>query len=179
MQARDYIELLLLIASFILATISVTTVIITIRQNNKMIKSSTRPYIVALTRTTIFKDQRFYIVIKNFGNAGATIKKMNCSFDLSKASFIEGKTPFNYIKGTFLAPGQSISCCLNTDVFKREHVESFVIELEYGDEKDSYEQQFPINYWGYVENANIRASSKDNELEIISFTLQDLVEKQF
>ena len=65
MQIRDYIELFVLIMSLILATISVGTIIITVRQNSKMIMNSTRPYVVALAQITNFQNPNFYLVIKN------------------------------------------------------------------------------------------------------------------
>ena len=47
MSISDTINVVLCILSFVLAVISVIAVLITIRQNNKMIQNSTRPYITA------------------------------------------------------------------------------------------------------------------------------------
>ena len=48
MDLATKVNVALCILSFILATISVVTVVITLRQNNKMISESTRPYITIL-----------------------------------------------------------------------------------------------------------------------------------
>ena len=54
MSISDWINVVLCILSFVLAAVSVVTVIITIRQNNRMIQNSTRPYIVLTIATTFF-----------------------------------------------------------------------------------------------------------------------------
>ena len=43
MEISDWINVILCILSFILAAISVITVVITLKQNSKMIENSTRP----------------------------------------------------------------------------------------------------------------------------------------
>ena len=52
MEVSDWINVILCILSFILAVISVITVIITLKQNSKMIKNSTRPYVVVYKNIT-------------------------------------------------------------------------------------------------------------------------------
>ena len=56
MQITDWINVILCILSFALAIISVITVIITLRQNNKMIENTRRPYIVIYGRVTDFQN---------------------------------------------------------------------------------------------------------------------------
>lgn len=67
MEISDWINAVLCILSFLLATISVVTVIMTLKQNTKMIENSTRPYIVAYGRYTNFQDPQYYLIIKNMG----------------------------------------------------------------------------------------------------------------
>ena len=54
MTVSDWINLSLSILSFILAVISVVTVVITLRQNHKMIEESNRPYITVYGDETNF-----------------------------------------------------------------------------------------------------------------------------
>ena len=46
MTTEEIINLILCILSFLLAAISVVTVILTLKQNNKMLEASVRPYVV-------------------------------------------------------------------------------------------------------------------------------------
>lgn len=65
MTVSDMINLGLAIASFLLATISIVTVIITLLQNKKMIENSTRPYITVMYETiTRPAELCRYIVLK-------------------------------------------------------------------------------------------------------------------
>ena len=50
-------------------------------------------------------------------------------------------------------------------------------EIEYNSGSKVYLENFSINYEAFTKNVQTRASTKDKELKIISYTLQDLVEK--
>lgn len=179
MQISDWINITLCVLSFILAAISVVTVVITLKQNHQMIKNSTRPYIVAMPQMTNFQEPLFYLVIKNFGASGATVKGMTCNVDLSTLSYREELIPFNNIKNTFIAPGQMLSCSLDSHKFKENGIKDFEVVLKYSDGIEVYEEKFIINYKAYVENVHVRAATEGKELRTISYTLQDMVEKNF
>lgn len=179
MQITDWINVVLCVFSFLLAAISVVTVVITLRQNHRMIQNSTRPYITAFAQVTNFQEPTFYLILKNFGTSGAVIEKLESSIELNQVSFREEMTPFNHIEGTFLAPGQTITSCLCSKKFKEMQIREFTIKLKYNDGVNSYKQECPINYKAYIENVNVRAATKDKELRTISYALQDLVEKHF
>lgn len=178
MTVSDWINATLCVLSFILAAISVIAVVLTLKQNNKMIKNSTRPYVSVVCQVTNFQSPAFYLVLKNYGNSGAEIKSFKSSIDLSQYSFHTECTPFGMIEGTFIAPNQSILCNLDTIKLARE-VEAFEVEIEYTDGINTFCELYPINFKAYTQNVQTRASTKDKELKIISYTLQDLVEKQF
>lgn len=122
---------------------------------------------------------RLFILFKRLGASGATIDKFESSIDLNQVSFRKEITPFNNIEGTFLAPGQTITSSLCAQDFTKRGIREFKIKLNYNDGINSYEQECPINYKAYIENVIVRADTKDKELHIISYALQDLVEKQF
>ena len=61
MLVTDLINLILCILSFLLAAISVVTVVITLRQNHKMIQNSTRPYVIALLKSQTFSIRLFIL----------------------------------------------------------------------------------------------------------------------
>ena len=56
MDTSTIVNIILCVLSFILAAISVVTVVITLRQNNKMIEESTRPVIKSEMIEIIWKD---------------------------------------------------------------------------------------------------------------------------
>lgn len=86
MDIATKVNIGLCILSFILAVISVVTVVIILRQNSKMLESSTRPY-VSIYFQPLFDTN--YLVLKNFGNSTAKVEddcKKAIEFDLSKFS---------------------------------------------------------------------------------------------
>lgn len=103
------VNLALAIGSFVLAAVSVITVIITLLQNNKMLKESTRPYITIYIDSITICEQTSFFVLKNFGHSVATITHFEYDDCLKKAKQINGllNDQFDYVKGITLAPGQS------------------------------------------------------------------------
>ena len=179
MNCSDYINIILCILSFFLAVISVVTVVLTLKQNQKMIENSTRPYVVATGQVTFFQDPAFYLVLKNYGNSGAKIINFDCSIDLSKYSYSNTVTPFANINNTFIAPKQSIVCTLDNRKMARDNVNVFQVEICYSNSIDIYKDICTVNFSAYADNVHTRAATEGKELKIISYTLQDLVEKHF
>ena len=177
MDTATRVNIILCILSFILAAISVITVVITIRQNNRMIKNSTRPYVVMTMDSTNFQGVSTYLVLKNYGNTGAIIKSIKYDIDISEYSMVSGFIPFNHIENMLLAPGQRIIVLVNADKLKNNNISSFTASIEYTDGKEGYKEDCVINFAAYSEKVYLRASTKDKELKIISYTLQDMAEK--
>lgn len=177
MEISDWINVILCILSFVLAVISVITVIITLKQNSKMIKNSTRPYIVAYKNITYFKDTNYYIILKNFGQTGAVIEKFECNIDLQKYPHLDKDRIFEHIEGIFIAPQQSVMGCIDTVKLFEDGIDIIDITITYSDGTNRYKETYKINFLADTDTAKSRASTDGKELKIISYTLQDFVEK--
>lgn len=121
MDISTIINTVLSILSFILALISIVTVVITLRQNHTMIENATRPYICVYGESINTGKQAFYLVIKNFGYSPATITKFSYEPDLSKRYGI-ANVPRDFlsdISKCTLAPGQSKICKLGRFVISK------------------------------------------------------------
>ena len=77
------VNIILCILSFILALISVITVVITLKQNNKMLESSTRPVLSLYTTQINTGSPVLYFVVKNFGGSTAVIKSIESNHDFT------------------------------------------------------------------------------------------------
>lgn len=176
MLISDVINIILCILSFVLAVISVITVVITLKQNHKMIENSTRPYIVMYSNSTYFQNVKYYLILKNYGNTGATIKEFRCNIDLLEYCFGE-KRPFEHIIGTFVAPQQSFMVCIDSVKLYENKIEMIEFNIKYSDGIKDYNENYQINFLADTDSCLSRASTKDKELKIISYTLQDMVEK--
>ena len=179
MNTSDIIYLSLSVLSSLLCIISIVTVIITIRQNRKMIENSTRPYITAYGKNTNFQNADFYLIIKNFGQTGATITDFSCDIDLSQ--YVKSHPTQNYIfdciDGLFLAPNQSLQIQFRKEELCQKTLQNFEIKLQYKSDLKRYAQAFFINFDALASIPLSRASTEGKELKIISYALQDVAEK--
>ena len=176
LSTDNVISLFGVIASLITSLVAIIISVITLKQNSRMISESTRPYVVMYSQSTNFQSPSLYLVLKNFGQSGATITKLECDFDLSLWSGINNKTPFSNFEGVFIAPGQSFLTNLYTaKVFEDPHPITF--KISYKSEKKSYSDSFTINPSSLSDLVKSRAATDGKDLKIISYTLQDLVEK--
>lgn len=78
MSISDIINCVLCILSFILAAVSVVTVVVTLKQNNKMLEADARPYVVAYFSYDEYAPNLF-LCIRNFGKTAAIIDKLTIS----------------------------------------------------------------------------------------------------
>lgn len=109
MDFSTKVNIVLCILSFVLAAVSVVTVVITLRQNNRMIAESTRPYITIYLDTITICEQTSYFVLKNFGHCAANITRFEYDKCLktTKQKSSLNQEQFDCVRGITLAPGQS------------------------------------------------------------------------
>ena len=176
LSASSAISLIGILASLLASLIAIGVSLASIKQNSKMIEESSRPYVVIYGNTTNFQSPNFYLILKNFGQSGAVIDSITCNCDLSKYSYTPQYVPFANIAGTMVAPGQTYIYGL--DVRKLyENPFLLTFEIKYSANKKKYRESFTINPKALSDSVITRASTSNKELKIISYTLQDLVEK--
>lgn len=175
METATVVNIILSILSFVLAVISVVTVVITLRQNNKMIEDSTRPVV------SIYNDQintgniLFYLVVKNFGQSPAYITKFESDFDFKgKYGIRNDKDYLKELNHSVLAPGQSRICTL--DYKKIDKDVTFTIEYHSGAGK-VYTDRFTVDLKAGVNMPVGKNATENKELRAISYTLQEMLQK--
>ena len=169
MDLSTKINLTLSISSFVLAAISVITVVITLLQNSKMIENSTRPYLCIYGQCINTGHSQFYLVLKNFGASAATVTKFQSSFDLSE--FKSSRTFIEEIRNTTIAPGQSRICLLEYETIP----DNITFDLEYKSGKRNFSETFSGNIKAATAMLSEKASK--NDLRNISYTLQEMLQK--
>lgn len=125
------VNIILSVLSFALAATSVITVVITLKQNNKMLESSSRPYVVAYL---VYQEapSHIYLCIKNFGKTSALVKslKFEPKFSLYK------KTSNELMNNTMLAPNQQLHFLVSDEDKEkiiRENGFDFSVDIQYQD----------------------------------------------
>lgn len=131
MDIAIVVNIILSVLSFALAAISVITVVITLRQNNKMLEADSRPYVVAYL---VYQEapSHIYLCIKNFGKTSAVVNSLKIEPELS----LHQKTSNELMNDTMLAPNQQVHfLVLNEDKDKiiHENVFEFSVDITYVD----------------------------------------------
>lgn len=175
MDLSTKVNIVLCILSFLLAAISVITVVITLRQNHKMIENSTRPYICVYGESINSGSPCFYLVVKNFGTSPATITNFKADPNLSKCYGLQNSS-HDYLQDvskTTLAPGQSRICRLDYS----EVPNSIKFYVEYRSGKKIYSDCFETNIKSGSAMPTSKVDTNGKELRTISYTLQEMLQK--
>ena len=175
MDTSTIVNIILCVLSFILAAISVVTVVITLRQNNKMIEESTRPVISVYTDEINAGNPFFYLIVKNFGKSPAYITKFEYDFDFKGCYKIRNDR--DYLEGlnnAVLAPGQSRICTL--DYAKIDKEVTFTLEYK-KKKKKVYSDKFTIDLKAGVSMPYGKVATEGKELRTISYALQEMLQK--
>lgn len=177
MDISTLTNIILSILSFILAAISVITVIITLRQNNKMIEESTRPIIAVYTDEINAGIPYFYLVVKNFGQSPAYFTKFDYDYDFSNCYISSNQKDYlRTLEKAVLAPGQSKICVLDYKKINTENNVTFTINYDSGANK-SYSDTITIDLKAGVSMPYGKVATEGEELRTISFALQEMLQK--
>lgn len=177
MNIGDWINLILCVLSFALAAISVVTVVITLKQNNKMIESSTRAYVTVSGQSINVQSSEFMIVIKNYGQSNALIEKIEFNMSLKPYMYALDIEPFEAISNTTLCPNQNIVCNLDPVKMGKDNVKTIDCSIIYISNGKRYVETQTINFDALCKNVITKASTEGKELKIISYAIQEMIKK--
>ena len=168
MSCSDIIQIISIISSSILSIIAIVISVLTLVQNHKIIFESNKPNIVIFSKVISFSSPYTYLILKNFGNSGATLLNVESNKDLK--SFFD-RVPFKNLKNTFIAPNQSFIYPLLPDVELNKTI-SFTINYKYLNKK--YSENCTVTFEHYKDIAYTKVhSSKD--IKELSDVLQEMV----
>lgn len=97
------VNIILSVFSFLLAAIYVVTVVLTLKQNNKLLEANSRPYVVAYFVYEEYSTN-YYFCVQNFGNTSAIIQSISLKPDIR----IYKKSCSEMMENTMIAPHQQI-----------------------------------------------------------------------
>ncbi|MCM1057926.1 MAG: hypothetical protein NC517_10000 [Firmicutes bacterium] len=175
MDTPTIVNIILCILSFILAAISVITVVLTLWQNNKMIESSTRPYVVVYSAIKNYQLPVCSLCVKNFGQSGAHISRFDRDQNLAKYSLLTDRVPFDHLCGAFIAPGQSFICNLDSEKLPLQPC-PLTFSVEYTLNGKKYSDTFTIEIRAMTELPRKKYSADDPSLPVIEYTLQEIAD---
>ncbi|WP_455715350.1 hypothetical protein [Anaerosporobacter sp.] len=177
LSASDIIQLMGIIIALILGIGSIIIAVITLRQNSKMIEESTKPVIAIYGESINPGDPIFYLVVKNFGQTSATITKFDYDYDFyTNHGYLEESVSRDYLKDLItanLAPGQSKVCLINYKNINQ----PVTFSIEYKTATNTYTDQMTVNLKAGIAMLTKKINSTEGDLHTISYTLQEMLQK--
>ena len=168
MSNSDIIQIISIVCTSFLSIIAIIISILTLRQNNKIIFESNKPNLSIFAKVFNFSSPHLYLVLKNFGNSGATI--ININYDNELNSYFE-KQPFKNMNNVFIAPNQSFVYALDNDK-NLDDVINYEIEYQYLNK--TYKEKNVVSFRHYKDIAFTKIHSSKDEKEI-SDVLQEMI----
>lgn len=172
-EPSDWVNMIAIFASTFIGIVSIIIAVLTLRQNQKMIENSTRPYISVYGTTIKLDTFHFYLIVKNFGASSAIITKFQSNVNLHPYSYLPSINPFSHIIGTCILPGQTFKCPINHVSLLRDHSE-IRIKIEYKSEIRSYSDEIILNLEIFRDTPSISSSKGSDDLHTISLAIQDI-----
>lgn len=174
LSVSDIIQLIGIISAVIPSIIAIIISVITLRQNSRMLEENSRAVLSIYTQTLDTGSPALFLVIKNFGHASAVIERIDSDFEFKNC--YPFKTSHDYVKdlvGSTLAPNQSRIIYL--DHAKVDCMVSFI--LEYRSIGRLYREKFEFNPTAAACLPVPKTATNDRELRTISYTLQEMLQK--
>ena len=170
----DIVQILGIIASFLTAIVAIIISLVTLRQNSKMLEESSRAVISVYSQGINTGTPMLFLVVKNFGNSTAIIRKFDYDFDFTDCyCFRADRDYLKDLVGSTLAPRQSRICRI--DYQKLNCPVTFTLEYQSG--RKIYRESFTVDLKAGVNLPAPKTATADKELKSISYTLQEMLQK--
>ena len=177
LTSSDIIQIVGISISLLIGIASIIISVATLRQNSKMIKEATRPYISVYSEYINTGVPYLYIVVKNFGQTAATITQFNFDYDFVNSQAYAIKNGKDYLKDLIystLAPGQSRICALD---YKKINA-PVTFDIKYRADSKVYNDKICLNLKGGAAMVVGKSHEYNGEvLDAISYTLQEILQK--
>ena len=172
-------NVILSILSFVLAAIAVVVSVKTLRQNNRMIEDSTRPYVGMTGEHVNNSSTEYKLVLKNYGSSEAFIREIKY-IGVSLRGALPAKPerePFEHLIGSSVLPGQSFICILNGAIVDG-LPSNFETRIKYESSTGKvYEETFNVPLGAYCDIPSGRVYNPQEPCKTIAFTLQTIADK--
>lgn len=174
MELQTVTNIILSVLSFVLAAISVITVVVTLRQNSKMIEESSRPVISIYPQSINPGQPMFYLVVKNFGHSTAYLTEFISSFDFSECYNIDSSKDYiGQLSSCTIAPGQSYICHMDYQKIP----DKVHFSVKYKSSTKSYSEEIDVDLKSGVNMPTRKYATPGKEVLSISYSLQELLLK--
>lgn len=173
----DWIQLLVPIVGVILSTIAILQSKKSIELTKISIHEANRPMVVVyLDYVYTYSSLKEYLVIKNFGETFATIDRIDMD---SEIKIIKDGNIFSQSLPFILAPTQSFSTVIRSNVFNDSTEKSIQVVIQYHDKIAKYTDTFNLNQH-LVKDMRLSktAPSKNASIQkVVSYVAEEIMRK--
>lgn len=165
----DAIQMIGILVSLATGIIAIIFSLITIRQNSRMIKDATRPYVVVYNDFVTGAGTPIqFLIIRNFGHTAATINSFNIT---PKVDVTYSDELFAHMENQVIAPGQSYSTAFKL----QDYSVVLTASITYTSGKDTFSDTYSISQKAISDNVHSKIAPNDvvHSMEIISGCFQD------
>lgn len=174
LSISDLVQIIGILTSLLTSIIAIIISVVTVRQNSKMIEESSRAVVGIYGESINPGSPMFFIVVKNFGNSLATITKFEADFDFKDCyGFTTDKNFISDLNNCSIAPGQSRICRLDYNKITR----PITFNIEYISASKHYSETSTIDLKSGTNMLVPKNATNDKELRTISYTLQEILQK--
>lgn len=175
MTISDWLQLISIVCSSVLAIIAIVISIITVKQNSKMIFESSKPQITIFSKAISFTSPHNYLILKNFGLSGATI--IDIEYDKSFDKYFP-RPPFENIANVFIAPNQTFLYPLRLDGTDEEIFNiATTFKIKYLYLNKEYIENYTVTFNQYKDICFLKVHDSE-DLKELSAVLQEMTLQQ-
>lgn len=176
-EISDWIQIAIASITLLGVLTSIIISVKTLKQNSKMIESSTRAQIIFFKDVYNFTTPAEYIIMKNIGHSLAHI--ISISYDrtildtikYSNSNPCEAIDKFN---NGYIAPGQSYKIPIST---KNSDSQYISIDIKYSDELRKYNETYNISLKQDSSVCILQHHQPGNELKVVSNSIQEFIKR--
>ncbi len=176
LTTADWIQIIIAVITLIGVLTSTIIAVVTLRQNHKMIEESVRPNVIIYKDILDINSPLEYIVIKNVGSSLAHITSLDYNeneLEKLNGDWSQAVKALNFLKDSYLAPNQFYKVPIKT---KGVELDVITFNIKYTGTKE-YKDSYSINLKQDCGVIFIKQHKPDNELEVISNALQELIKR--
>ncbi|WP_270993504.1 hypothetical protein [Listeria seeligeri] len=139
MTTSDWIQIISIIATFLISTVSIIIALKSLKLTKNSIESANRPYVACFLDMVSVGHYQKYLVIKNFGSTPAIIKKISFIGEIT----LKNRIDLDSLHETTIAPNQKFAIVYDKKASNKSIV---TVKINYQDlHGNLYEELFQIN----------------------------------
>ena len=173
----DWIQIAIALITLFGILVSLYISVKTLKQNSEIMEDNTRPQIIIYKDTITIKNKIEYLVIKNIGNSLAHIESIYVDTTILKSIQYHGhslENVFERLNNSYLAPQQFYRIPITSQI---SNINTIFFYIKYSSNFKSYSETYNVSLKQDESISDLKYRNSKDELEIISKSIQELINR--